>query len=1633
MKLVLIDPADDGLEVKNVVRHVRTPEGQRRFGQPIGSVITRDAINRDRRKRGLKPLPGGSGGGSGGGGSSSDKKPSGSAGGGDKTPARKPKLSVQDSGPKAPARSGGDKPGAPMGKAVLTGRGRPDGAGTEQDPIDVKGDIDRAAQLLGEGKHIRLNRPEEASTLIKKLHDVVGDMRAQGKDAPSYDLCKVSVPNTNLFCARHKGVSRAEMPQVAGLPTPGSKAEKIARERGTASNGKVDLAPEFRKALADAGVGVQQKSVRASRLHASQMELDAETVAAIPDAIRSGAIPKGARIAVTRDGYILDGHHRWAAKVYEDIEDGQLGDLSIDADVLDMDIGAAIDFARRFARDMGIGAEEGPNAPGEANGPSKPNLTPTQDSVLREIDRRGGVVNGYAGQPGLNVHTLRALTRAGYLQTPKDDRQIDPNERNYNPVELTDKGREYLRGPNGEKDVKPDVLEEVRTGDLQTGDRIMVDGEPARVTNVTPDGRDVVVDVVYDKDGTADSIYADPDETVNRFTDDIGGEQPPEPPGSDEIGPADLKPGDLFDPGNGQKLRVVKNLGTVNGMPTYAITYTDEDGNENTLMWGRDVKLRRLPDEPPPPEPDLDPPSEEHAVSAGDVKVGDQIADTDGDPLTVIAVRKNRTTGLNDILTINSNGQRDTISLSDQVALARTREAIVPEDLLSGQRSGRAALATYQRRNLAILDLDHDESVDDMVRQAAARIRLKQEIGAGQSKALAAHLNELAINEPNARKQRSLQRLAGQVGAVEARLNGEDVPVVREADKMDKSTVGGVGEGDWIAVRAQGGGIEAQVGKVTGVRSLMGGRLREVSLIDSQGVESKRLLTPDTVAFVLPDLPDPQPIDEGLKPGPVKASEIARGDTVQVRDVIRGGMTEVRVDRIAPSDIGFSITGTRVVDGTSFGGQVAADAVVHRTQVNPARPIDHKDVQVGDVIDWADQDNRGKLKGFVTAIHDSPYGGEDPNTGKTIPVREVSVRDERGYVSTIILSDGDGSDLRLVTRDPEAAAAEQRRVDEERRREVITEVSGHLSKQASSAVRQVLRSANFQILLSDGPDDESGDVEHLRSKIQLNSFDKRELDGTRRRTASILARKLLTRDRDSDPAQQEALAKNLEGILKEAEDRAITNALKSIADTKPEDPRRETYGLARAEMARRMADPYNYASLPTTDADRAAARTLALASEALRKASVPDDGDTVPFDPALLASDTKGTVARAKAIIGGGGNFGKERSKVASFKPTSLADLEAGKVPEIITADVFLTSRAEDGGPGLVAMKHTQAVKDAGAAIRRDVTARVAERTANLPDLDALNTELVTAREARDAWTGEYRKREAALRDTLAKEKVGLGFEAIYDEIRKIEISRWGMQSGTPEREAADKRVLELRVARTAVDSELNGNAQWQADNAKYDKLSSKVREISSQIKTVGPQRRKALSDARREVLRELRDVGGGALAYNKGERAKATKAMRWAESYYPTDWLKAAATTQIDLKSVQRGYYNHGTATIALSGDNNEYVTSWINGTAIHELGHRMERQVPGLLDAEEAFLWSRTSTGEVGDRKREAKTRIYAGPKEVGWKDEFKEHYTGKDYGGQAYEVFTTGIESMFAGSPYADGDDDFTDFMMGVLATL
>lgn len=273
------------------------------------------------------------------------------------------------------------------------GRPTPPATGTLDDPIDVGGDLNAAILHLSEGKHVRLNQPDEVSSMLDILAIMVDEAIANKENDPNglkslknINLCNVTVPGTNLFCTESKGIPRTKMPQLGGKPVPGSLAEeKMNADPKAKAKGEVDITEEFAAALEAAGIKATPKTVLASHLRASQNELGGDKVAGMTRAMRAGKVPEGA-IYVTRDGYIIDGHHRWASKVAIDVADGKIGDVEMPVIELDMDIGEALDYANAFASSMGIAQasmQDNPNAAPKVGDMGQP--LPTPDAPTPDV------------------------------------------------------------------------------------------------------------------------------------------------------------------------------------------------------------------------------------------------------------------------------------------------------------------------------------------------------------------------------------------------------------------------------------------------------------------------------------------------------------------------------------------------------------------------------------------------------------------------------------------------------------------------------------------------------------------------------------------------------------------------------------------------------------------------------------------------------------------------------------------------------------------------------------------------------------------------------------------------------------------------------------------------------------------------------------------------------------------------------------------------------------------------------------------------------------------------------------------------------------------------------------------------
>ena len=150
------------------------------------------------------------------------------------------------------------------------------------------------------------------------------------------------------------------------------------------------------------------------------------------------------------------------------------------------------------------------------------------------------------------------------------------------------------------------------------------------------------------------------------------------------------------------------------------------------------------------------------------------------------------------------------------------------------------------------------------------------------------------------------------------------------------------------------------------------------------------------------------------------------------------------------------------------------------------------------------------------------------------------------------------------------------------------------------------------------------------------------------------------------------------------------------------------------------------------------------------------------------------------------------------------------------------------------------------------------------------------------------------------------------------------------------------------------------------------------------------------------------------------------AEAYrhYPKDWTEQSfARGTLATKKVARGYYYDYGKTIAISGyDSGEQLE-----TAIHELGHRMEKTVPDLLQVEKAFYERRTAGEDLewlgGGYDKKEKAR----------RDKFISMYMGKDYNGYAYELVSMGFQYAYTDPLKLMKDEDMAEWVLGILALL
>ena len=211
--------------------------------------------------------------------------------------------------------------------------------------------------------------PTDKKKEISMKIDELADKANKGED---FNLCQITVPGTNLYCDDNQGIPREEMPQFKGKPLPGTPAEDLPKD----SKGEVDTEPLFKKMLKEKGIKTVETELPSDKLKATQSELVGSKVAGMTKALDEDPNNPGitAPIYVSRDGFVIDGHHRWAAVTSAAIKAGKPANMKVI--VVDMDIKDAIPMCNQFAEEQGIAAKKADANDGTLPKPEKADETP---------------------------------------------------------------------------------------------------------------------------------------------------------------------------------------------------------------------------------------------------------------------------------------------------------------------------------------------------------------------------------------------------------------------------------------------------------------------------------------------------------------------------------------------------------------------------------------------------------------------------------------------------------------------------------------------------------------------------------------------------------------------------------------------------------------------------------------------------------------------------------------------------------------------------------------------------------------------------------------------------------------------------------------------------------------------------------------------------------------------------------------------------------------------------------------------------------------------------------------------------------------------------------------------------------
>jgi hypothetical protein len=263
--------------------------------------------------------------------------------------------------------TGQAKPKQPQGEQEVTDPNAPKPKLKPGRKPDKSGTLEERAEKLARGERIEVTQKE-----AKQIMDIM----SKRSDDP--DLTNMHVSDTKLYDEDNLGIPRNKMPQVP-------------------SDTKAVFIGEMEKRGAKVVRGVADPS----KLHPIQAEMSASKVGLIMKTLREKGTrtDDGGRIVISKDNYVIDGHHRWAAAAMLSFENPDIKLPVIKVDINHRDL---IDATLAWNEATGIK----PIGMGESNKPGQIRKWIEFDAIVAKAVRGRTIIRF---QPGLKP-TLKHLS-----------------------------------------------------------------------------------------------------------------------------------------------------------------------------------------------------------------------------------------------------------------------------------------------------------------------------------------------------------------------------------------------------------------------------------------------------------------------------------------------------------------------------------------------------------------------------------------------------------------------------------------------------------------------------------------------------------------------------------------------------------------------------------------------------------------------------------------------------------------------------------------------------------------------------------------------------------------------------------------------------------------------------------------------------------------------------------------------------------------------------------------------------------------------------------------------------------------------------------------------------------------------